>query len=57
VIGFAPSPSPSLTIERVHPQLDQFITSYVRVTGHEPTADEIRDFERRHRLNRSADEN
>jgi hypothetical protein len=54
MIAFAPAPSRSLTIERVHPQLDQFITSYVRVTGHEPTADEIRDFERRHRLTRSA---
>jgi hypothetical protein len=50
VIAFAPTPSPSLTIERVHPQLDQFITSYVRVMGHEPSADEIADFEARHGL-------
>jgi hypothetical protein len=54
MIAFAHAPSRSLTREPPHPQTQQFLDSHVRVTGREPTADEIRDFEHRHRLTRSA---
>jgi hypothetical protein len=53
LITFAPAPSPSLTREH-DAQLQQFLDSTLRVLKRAPTADEIRDFERRHRLTRSA---
>lgn len=37
----------------VHPQLQQYLDSFVRVRGREPSAAEIADFERRHRLNQT----
>jgi hypothetical protein len=53
MIAYPPAPSPSLTREH-DAQLQQFLDSFLRVEGRTPTADEIRDFERRHRLTRSA---
>jgi hypothetical protein len=50
---YPPTPSPSLTTERVHPQLQQFLESYVRVYDHEPPAEEIAAFEVRHGLTNS----
>lgn len=46
------TPSASLTQRDLAPseraQRQQFLDSYVRVTGHEPSSAEIADFERRH---------
>jgi hypothetical protein len=50
---YPPAPSPSLTTERVHPQLQQFLESYVRVYDREPPAEEIAAFEVRHGLTNS----
>jgi hypothetical protein len=40
----APRSAPSLTLQGNRAQLQQFLDSYVRVTGHEPPPDEIADF-------------
>jgi hypothetical protein len=40
----------SLTARPVDPQLAQYLASYCRVKGHEPSAQEIAEFEQRNRL-------